>query len=77
VAVEPDGVTTSTVVSESGTEVVVVPPAGVRTWETTGDEATGTVYDWPYELTAVTVLTGVTDGDETKADPATGTVEPD
>jgi hypothetical protein len=47
VAVEPPEVTTVTVVSVIGTEVVVVPPDGVRTWETTGDEATGTVYDWP------------------------------
>jgi hypothetical protein len=47
VAVEPPEVTTVTVVSVIGTEVVVVPPDGVRTWETTGDEATGTVYGWP------------------------------
>jgi hypothetical protein len=43
VAVEPDGVTTVTVVSEIGTDPVVVPPDGVRTCERTGDEATGRV----------------------------------
>jgi hypothetical protein len=43
VAVEPDGVTTVTVVSETGTDPVVVPPDGVKMWERTGDEATGTV----------------------------------
>jgi hypothetical protein len=43
VATDPLEVTTWIEVSLAGTEVVVVPPAGVRTWETTGDEATGMV----------------------------------
>jgi hypothetical protein len=43
VPVEPPGVTMVTEVSETGTGPVVVPPYGVRMWETTGDEATGTV----------------------------------
>jgi hypothetical protein len=43
VAVEPDEVTTVTDEAESGTVVVVVPPYEVKTWLTTGDEATGTV----------------------------------
>jgi hypothetical protein len=68
VAVEPDEVTTVTDEAESGTVSVVVPPYEVKTWLTTGDEATGTVYVCPLELTAVTELTGVTDGDETNSE---------
>jgi len=37
VAVEPPEVTTETVVSETGTVVVVVPPYEVKTCETTGE----------------------------------------
>jgi hypothetical protein len=43
VAVEPDGVTTVTVVSLIGTVVVVVPPDEVKIDEMTGEVATGTV----------------------------------
>jgi hypothetical protein len=39
VAVEPPAVTTVTEESESGTEAVVVDPAGVKMCETTGDSA--------------------------------------
>jgi hypothetical protein len=46
-------------------------------WERTGDEATGRVYETPCELTAVTSVTGVTDGELTKDDPGTGMVTPD
>jgi hypothetical protein len=40
VATDPDGVTIWTEESESGMEVVVVPPDGVKTLETTADSAT-------------------------------------
>jgi hypothetical protein len=43
VATDPLGVMTGIEVSLDGMVVVVVPPDGVRTWETTGDEATGMV----------------------------------
>jgi len=43
VAVEPDGVTTSTEVSETGMVVVVVPPFEVKTCETVGELTIGTV----------------------------------
>jgi hypothetical protein len=65
VAVSPWLVTMVTVVSVIGTALVVVPPFEVRMDETTGDEATGTVYETPVESTAVTELTGVTDGELT------------
>jgi hypothetical protein len=44
------------VVSETGTVVVVVPPDGVRTWETVGDEATGREAVPPWEVTYETEL---------------------
>jgi hypothetical protein len=56
VAVEPDGVTMVRVESLAGTLVVVVPPDGVRTWETVTDEATGRVAVPPLEVTYETAL---------------------
>jgi hypothetical protein len=50
VAVEPPEVTTSTVVSLTGTVVVVVPPYEVSTWLTTGDEATETTVGLPLKV---------------------------
>jgi hypothetical protein len=75
VAVEPDGVTTWTVVSEIGTVAVVVLPAGVRMCETTGDEATEIVVVPPLMVTAETeVGAGLTDGELTKDETDSGTV---
>jgi hypothetical protein len=56
VAVEPPEVTTSTVVSVTGTVVVVVPPFEVKMCETYGDEATETEAVPPDEVTYETWL---------------------
>jgi hypothetical protein len=50
VAVWPAEVTTVTEVSVIGTVVVVVPPDGVRTCETVGDEASWTLLVPPLKV---------------------------
>jgi hypothetical protein len=51
VPVLPYEVTTVTELSEVGTAVVVVPPDGVRMWETVVDEAIGRVAVPPLGVT--------------------------
>jgi len=79
VAVEPYGVTISTVVSVAGMVVVVVPPDGVKTDETTTDEASETVVVPPFEVMTVAYEAVSADGVETNDEAETGTemVEPD
>jgi hypothetical protein len=69
-------VTTGTEVSVAGTQVVVVPPDGVRTDETRVEVATGTVVVPPLEVTTVAELTDETeDGvDEITDETGTGTL---
>jgi hypothetical protein len=75
VAVWPAEVTTVTEVSVIGTVVVVVPPDGVRTCETVGDEATEIEAVPPAAVTYET--DDGTDGDETNDEVGTTTVKPD
>jgi hypothetical protein len=80
VATEPLGVTIGTEVTVDGTDSVVVPPDGVRTWETTVDGATETVVVPPFEVTTVAEETETSDDGVAMTDEAeTGTekVEPD
>jgi hypothetical protein len=70
VPIWPPEVSTSTVVAETGTVVVVVPPYGVTTWETVGDEAIGRVEVPPLMVTTETEL-GV---DEATDDETSGEV---
>jgi hypothetical protein len=77
VAVDPPLVTTVTVVSEIGTEAVVVEPPGVRMCETVAGEANGTDEVPPLTVFKVTEVAETTDGEVTKADDETGTVTPD
>jgi len=68
----------TTVVSEAGMVVVVVPPDGVKTDETTVDEATETVSVPPFEVMTVAEVTADSaDGVLTKVEAETGTVTVD
>jgi TRAP-type mannitol/chloroaromatic compound transport system substrate-binding protein len=78
VAIDPLEVTTSTVDWVIGTVVVVVPPLLVRTWEMVSDWAIETDSVPPLAVSMATEVTGVTDGELTKADPDNEeTVTPD
>jgi hypothetical protein len=80
VATDPDGVTIGTEVSVAGMVVVVVPPDGVRTEETTTDSATETVLVPPFEVITVAEVTWDSDDGTLMTDEAetgTVTIEPD
>jgi hypothetical protein len=77
VAVLPPEVSMLTEVSVTGIEVVVVPPDGVRTCETTGDEAREIEADPPAGVTYETEYSGWTDGELTNEEVGTMTVTPD